>query len=196
MKIGVIILAAGSSRRLGEPKQLLEFEGKTLLRRAAETALAANAQKVVVVLGANSKIFRNEIVDLPLQITINQNWAKGMSGSIRIGLQRLLEIEPDLSAIVLLLCDQPFVTTKTIRRLIEKYQETKKLVVASEYDETFGVPALFAREMFNELLALKGDAGARFLIKKQAASGLAKILAQEAAFDVDTRADYQLLLQQ
>jgi molybdenum cofactor cytidylyltransferase len=194
MKIGVIILAAGSSRRLGEPKQLLKLEGKTLLRRTTETALAAKAQKVVVVLGANAEKFANELADLPLEITINRNWAEGMGGSIRAGLQKSLEIEPNLSAIVLLLCDQPFVSTETIRRLIEKYRETKKRVVACQYDETIGVPALFAREMFDKLLALEGDAGARILIKKQAACGLAKIAAPEAAFDIDTRADYQLLL--
>lgn len=194
MKFGILILAAGASSRLGEPKQLLKFKGKTLLRRAAETALATNAQQIVVVFGANAETFNQEIADLPVKIIVAADWASGMSASIKSGIEKLIEIEPELSVIVLLLCDQPFVTDQTVARLIKKYQETKKPIIVSEYNETVGVPALFARDMFDELLNLAGETGAKFLIKKQAASGLEKIAVPEAAFDVDTPADYKKLV--
>ena len=193
MKIGILILAAGASSRLGEAKQLLKFEGKTLLRRAAETALAANQYLVAVVLGFNADVLKTEIEDLPLEIVAATDWQDGMSRSISAGLRRLTETAPDLSAAVVMLCDQPLITLQTIEKLIEEYQKTGKAIVAAEYNETIGVPALFAREKFDELLALKGDAGARSLIKKQAASELAKIAVPEAAFDVDTPTDYKNL---
>ena len=193
-EIGILILAAGASSRLGAAKQLLKYEGKTLLRRAALTALAANTHLVAVVLGSNAEVLRKEIEDLPLEIVVAENWKEGMSRSIRAGLGQMIAAATDLSAVVVLLCDQPLVTSQTIKDLIEEYQKTKKPIVAAEYNQTLGVPALFAAEKFDHLLALEGDAGARGLIKKQAASGLAKIAVPEAAVDVDTFADYERLL--
>lgn len=188
------MLAAGASSRLGEPKQLLQFAGESLLRRAARAALLVENQKTVIVLGANHEKMICEIQDLPIEIVVNHDWQTGMSSSIKSGLAKLLEAEPELLAVILMLCDQPFVTAQTLVNLIEKFVETKKTVVACEYENTIGVPALFAPETFAELLDLKGEAGARFVIKKFAASGLAKITQPEAAFDVDTIEDYRRLL--
>lgn len=188
----VIILAAGNSTRLGKPKQLLEFQGKTLIRRAAETALAAGCENVVVVLGANSDRIKKEIENLPLKIVINENWESGMSSSIKTGLEKLLETEPNPSSVILTLCDQPLVDAKTILRLIETRHKTQKKIVACEYRETLGVPVIFSREMFKELLNLQGDAGAKFLIKKYL-SDAAKIPVPEAAIDIDTAEDYEKL---
>lgn len=192
--IGIALLAAGASSRLGEPKQLLRFQDETLLRRAARTALQVENQKTVVVLGANASIIHDEIADLPVETIVNHDWQNGMSSSIKSGLRKLLEIEPELSAVVLMLCDQPFVTAQTLMNLVEKFAATKKSIVACEYEKMVGVPALFARAMFGELLDLKGEAGARFVIKKFAAADLAKIAQPEAAFDVDTIEDYRQLL--
>lgn len=194
--IGIVLLAAGASTRMNnQSKQLLQFEGQSLLRRAAQTVLASASQKTVVVLGANAEKLKSEIEDLPIQIVINENWMSGMASSIKTGLSALLEENQNLAAVVVLLCDQPLVTAQTINSLIDTFKQTKNLIVASEYNETIGVPALFAREIFNELLNLKADSGAKFVIKKQAAS-VKKILVPEAAFDVDTLADYERLLQQ
>ena len=191
--IGIIILAAGSSTRMnGQPKQLLEFEGKTLLRRAAETALSSNLRPIVVVLGANAEKLLPEIKDLPILPAINENWASGMGGSIKTGLSVLLAENRGIEAAILMLCDQPFVTAETLNRLIETFQKTKKPIAACQYSDTIGVPALFAREMFAELSALQGDAGAKAVIKKHAAD-VAQTPAPEAAFDVDTQADFQKL---
>ncbi|HEX8565344.1 MAG TPA: nucleotidyltransferase family protein [Pyrinomonadaceae bacterium] len=193
-KIGIIILAAGASTRMnGEPKQLLEFEGKTLLRRAAETALSSGLRPIVVVLGANAEKLQPEIKNLPVLTAINENWATGMGGSIKTGLSVLLGENRGIEAAILMLCDQPFVTAKTLNRLVEAFQKTKKPIAACQYADTIGVPALFAREMFAELSDLQGDAGAKAVIKKHAAE-VAKTPAPEAAFDVDTQADFQKLL--
>jgi molybdenum cofactor cytidylyltransferase len=191
--IGIIILAAGASSRMnGQPKQLLEFEGKTLLRRATETALSSRFRPVVVVLGANAEKLLPEIKDLPVLPAINENWASGMGGSIKTGLSILLAENTDIEATILMLCDQPFVTAETLNRLAETFQKTKKPIAACQYADTLGVPALFAREMFAELSDLQGDAGAKAVIKKRAAD-LAQTRAPEAAFDVDTQADFQKL---
>ena len=190
-RIGVILLAAGASARMnGRPKQLLEFAGRTLLRRAAETVLNANCERIVVVLGANAELTAKEIVGLPLEIVVNENWAAGIGESIKTGASVL--VKDNLTAIVVMLGDQPFVTAETVRGLIEKYEQTAAPIVASFYNETTGVPALFAREMFHELTALSGDAGAKFVIKKHRARTVT-IAAPEAAFDVDTIADYERL---
>ncbi|HEX9927422.1 MAG TPA: nucleotidyltransferase family protein [Pyrinomonadaceae bacterium] len=192
-KIGIIILAAGASTRMnGKPKQLLEFEGKTLLRRAAETALSSGLRPVAVVLGANAEKLQTEIKDLPVHPAINENWASGMGGSIKTGLSVLLAENMDTEAAILMLCDQPFVTAETLNRLVETFQKTKKPIAACQYAETLGVPALFTREMFAELSDLQGDAGAKAVIRKHAAE-VAKTPAPEAAFDVDTQADFQNL---
>lgn len=190
-KIGIIILAAGNSSRMkGEPKQLLGFQGKTLLRRAAETALKAGFCPTIVVLGANREIFRKEIEDLPLEIAVNENWESGVSSSIREGLKAVLE--ENLDAVVFMLCDQPLITTQILRRLRDIFVETKKPIVASEYENTIGVPALFVREIFDELHNLQNDEGAKKIIKKDL-NRTALVAVPDAAFDVDTLKDYEQL---
>lgn len=190
-KIGLIILAAGSSSRMNhEPKQMLKFRGKTLLRRAAETALQSEFYSTVVVLGANQEKLRKDIEDLPLRITVNENWESGISSSIKKGLSALSEENPD--AVMIMLCDQPFVTTEVLQRLRDAFIETKKPIAASEYENTFGVPALFGREIFAELSNLQNDEGAKKIIKKDI-NRIAFVAVPEAAFDVDTLQDFEKL---
>jgi molybdenum cofactor cytidylyltransferase len=193
-KIGLILLAAGASNRLGNiPKQLLEFRGKTLIRHAAENALASKCGKICVVLGAQAENIKREIRDLPIEIAVNENWAKGMSASLKCGLEKLLESEPNLSAAVVTLGDQPLVDSTIINRLIEVFSDAQNPIVAAEYAGTVGVPAIFSRSVFDEILNLTADAGAQRIIKKYAAS-IGKIPVAEAAFDVDTPKDYENLL--
>jgi molybdenum cofactor cytidylyltransferase len=144
-------------------------------------------------LGANAETLKREIDDLAIEIVVNENWANGMSASLKCGLGKLLEVEPNLSAAVVALCDQPLIDSAIINRLVEVFRETQNQIVAAEYAETIGVPAIFARSMFDELMNLPGDGGAKQIIKKYAAS-LGKISVPEAAFDVDTRKDYENLL--
>ena len=191
-RIGIIILAGGESRKLGTPKQLVEFKGKSLLRHAAEVALRC-ANRVVVVLGAREEEIVEEIRDLPVEKVTNYAWKDGISTSLKKGLTKLVRLDPDVSAAVIMLSDQPLVSEHTIKALIEKYAASGKPIVASGYDGVLGVPALFAREVFDELLALQGDAGARVVIRKSDPERIATVEAPEAAFDVDTPADHERL---
>jgi len=192
-KIGIVILAAGGSTRFGEPKQLLQFEGTLFLRLAVDVALSSDPCQVVVVLGQDAAAAKDEIDGLPLKIVVNSDWQVGISSSIKGGLKKLLEDEPELAAVIFMLCDQPFVSRATIANLINNYTSTRKPIVASSYQETLGVPALFAREMFAELMDLKGDIGAKPVILSHAAD-VCKIDAPEVFSDIDTQADYEKLL--
>lgn len=192
IEIGIVILAAGASVRLGQPKQLLQFEGKTLLRRAVDAAIETNF-KTVVVLGANFEVIKSEIEDLEVEICLNENWLDGMSSSLKTGLQKLLEIAPNLSAVIVSLCDQPFVNSKVFTDLAENFRKTNALIVACEYGQTVGVPALFSSYIFDELLDLSSENGAKQIIKKYL-SQTKKISVPQAEIDIDTHEDYEKIL--
>jgi len=187
-KVGALLLAAGGSSRMGRGKQLLVYQGETLLRRAAETLLASTCSPLVVVLGAEFEEIKKEIEDLQIHIVHNENWQAGMSSSIKTGLVRLLQAGPDTSAVIITLCDQPDVTASHIGQLAKKFRETGSGIVAAAYSGTTGVPALFARRYFDELLNIEGDRGARNLIRS-ASADLSTVQIPEAAFDIDTAED-------
>jgi molybdenum cofactor cytidylyltransferase len=133
-----------------------------------------------------------------VRIVVNRVWAEGMSSSIRCGLRALAAID-EIGAAILLLCDQPFVTSEVIMRLVAAYHAQQTLLVAAEYEadgeQTRGVPALFARRLFPELLALRGAEGAHRLIRRHVAEANF-VAVPEAAFDVDTPANYLAVSQQ
>jgi molybdenum cofactor cytidylyltransferase len=191
-EIGIIVLAAGGSSRLGAAKQLLEFEGEKLLRRSIKTAGESKLGSVVVVLGAEFDEVQKNIADLSTDIVNNPNWATGMSSSIIAGLERIVSHSPSVSAAIFMLCDQPLVTSGTLQRIADVYSETNAKVVASEYNDTLGVPALFDRSLFDELRSLSGDKGAKSIINRHL-NEVAKLYAPEAAIDIDTLADYERL---
>lgn len=187
-KIGAILLAAGGSSRLGRPKQLVEFQGKTLIRRAAEMLVASVCSPVVVVLGAEVVRCSDELAGLDISICINENWSDGISSSIKAGLRYLLDLQPDVDAAVIALCDQPFVIDKDLNLLCETFLTAGLPIVAARYGETIGVPALFASEMFDELFSLEGDEGARKLIRRYVDT-TSTVEIGRAKFDIDTRND-------
>ena len=186
-KIGGIVLAAGGSSRLGRPKQFLQFKSRSLLRHAAQTMAASICDPIVVVLGAESDEAAAQIKDLPVATCLNENWRLGMSCSIKVGLAKLIEMAPKIDAVLISLCDQPFITSKILNRFSEKFAVTDVSIVAAKYNEVNGVPALFSRELFIELSRLEGDKGARDLIRSL--TDLATINLPEAAFDIDTLED-------
>jgi molybdenum cofactor cytidylyltransferase len=193
--VGVVVLAAGASRRMGEPKQLLRYGGESLLRRAVQAALGSRCRPVVVVLGAHAEVLRGEAAGA--QVVVNEEWAEGMSSSIRCGLRALDAATPVLAdAAILTLCDQPFVTSEVIDRLVAAYEEKRPALVASRYESggeaTTGVPALFSRELFAELMELRGAEGAKRVITRHA-SEATHVSVPEASFDVDTPEDYRSL---
>ncbi len=192
VKIGGLLLAAGGSSRLGQPKQLLQFQGKTLLRRAVETLVSSECMPVVVVLGAEIDKSQAEIAEISVNISINNDWRTGMSSSIKTGLKELLNIEPNLAAVIITLCDQPYITVGKIDLFTAEFYRNGATIIAAKYGETVGVPALFSRELFDELLHLEGDKGARDLIRNRTKVSTIKL--DEAAFDIDTSGAFENLM--
>ena len=192
-KIGAILLAAGGSSRLGRPKQLLQFQGTTLLRRAAETLVASNCSNVVVVLGAEIEGSTAELTGLSVHVSINNDWENGMSSSIKAGLNDLLALAPDIDAVVIALCDQPNISSTDIDALIAAFDATRQNIVAAGYSGTTGVPALFPRTLFDDLRNLTGDKGARDLIRHH--KNLTVMRLDAANIDIDTPDDLDRLKQ-
>jgi molybdenum cofactor cytidylyltransferase len=191
--IGALILAAGQSSRLGRPKQILGFRGKSLLRRMADAASDAKCSPVVVVLGSDAKLVREELNQTSAKIVENENWQRGIGTSIRAGVRYLIANAPSLDAILLLVCDQPFVDARLIKRAIKLREKTNKPIVASGYSDTLGVPALFDRSCFGELIALRDDSGAKPIILRDP-ERVAQFSFPEGAIDIDTTEDYEKLI--
>jgi molybdenum cofactor cytidylyltransferase len=189
----LVLLAAGTSSRLGRPKQLLPYDGVTLLRHAATTALASPCRPVVVVIGAHAGAMRAELAGLDAEIVENALWAEGLSTSIRFGVEAAQRLAPDASAVVLMLCDQPRVTTALIEDLVRAHHAGAS-IAASAYAGTVGVPALFAKEFFPRLTGLTRDQGAKRILMDHSDAVVA-IDFPGGALDVDTAEDYEGLSQ-
>jgi molybdenum cofactor cytidylyltransferase len=190
--VGAVILAAGSSSRMGSPKQILQFRGMSLVRRAAVAALDAGCSPVIVVTGANAALTRSEFDGLDVSNVLNTDWETGIASSIRAGIDGLISAHADVDAAVVMLCDQPHVTAAIISGLIAARRNTASPIVASTYVESFGVPALFGKELFTELARLEGTAGAKQVIKRHASE--AHFLPFPAGdVDVDTPEDFSRL---
>jgi molybdenum cofactor cytidylyltransferase len=160
-RIAAVVLAAGASTRLGQAKQLVRVAGESLLRRTARMALEAGCAAVVVVLGFEAERMRPELDGLPVKITENPRWAEGMASSLRCGVESVQRMEPD--GVLLLVCDQPRLSAEHLRILLSRHRG-KQTITASAYAGNMGVPVVFGRELFPELLALQGDQGARAVI--------------------------------
>lgn len=188
---GIIILAAGASSRMGQPKQQLMYEGKTLLQRSVEAALQVQNAHIIVVLGANYEIINESIQEQRVRIVYNPDWASGMSSSIIAGLQAFLD-EDTIDDVLIMLCDQPYVDAGVLNKLINLKPAQKNYVIACKYGSSAGVPALFSRGYFDELLALNGQDGAKKVLLRHAD----KLLIHEfkkGSIDIDTPDDYQQL---
>jgi molybdenum cofactor cytidylyltransferase len=183
-RIGAIVLAAGGSTRLGEPKQLLKFHGETLVHAAVRAAREGGCDTVCVVTGHAQAEVENAIADLNPIPAHNKEWQRGMGSSVRVGLSAVGPV----SAVVLLACDQPAVDGRVIRLLVERYDRTGRAVVASQYFGTLGIPALFDKSCFAELRFLPDDRGAKAVI--QADPGRVTAFEfSDGAFDIDSARD-------
>ncbi|CAN5519923.1 hypothetical protein BH09BAC6_BH09BAC6_27680 [soil metagenome] len=189
---GIIILAAGSSTRLGSAKQNLIYKGGTLLQKAVAAALGSVGETIVVVLGANAGVIEPTIQNKPVHIVHNVDWEEGMASSIRIGIDALTKLEPKVNAVVLMLCDQPYVDAAVIDSLVTAKANVAGCIAACAYNDTVGPPALFDACYFEELLLLKGHDGAKKLMMKY----INKVISVPfvlGGVDIDTIADYDKL---
>lgn len=193
METGILILAAGNSSRLGEPKQLLNFKGKTLLRNVVEEALKVS-DSVIVVTGSNHSEISKEIDNLEVKITENISWNEGMGSSIKIGIAELLNSFPAVENCIISVCDQPFIEASVFSYLIQMQKDSQKEIVASKYSDTLGTPVLFSKKYFKELFCLSGSEGAKKLLQKFK-DDIAEISFEQGAIDIDTPSDYQKLIQ-
>lgn len=184
-----MVLAAGASTRMGSPKQLLPYEGKSLIRHCVQNALASRSFPVVVVLGANKDLIKLELEDMPVFIAENPDWEEGMASSIRCGMEMLLTVHPGINGVIVMLCDQPFVNALFINQLLETFEKEPHPVIASFYGNEFGVPALFHRDLFYNLSALQGNGGAKKLIM-QHKGDVVPVAFPEGLIDIDTPEDY------
>lgn len=174
--------------RLGQPKQLLPYQDKTLLRHAAEMACgfppSPRPTAVIVVLGAHAEQIAPTLEGLPVTITLAEDWQEGMAASLRAGIRAV----GDCDAALVMLCDQPLMTTELLAALLQAWEPGS--IVASDYGEALGPPCVFDRAYFPELLALTGDSGARKLLKKYPCRTVAF---PGGRVDVDTLTDWQAL---
>lgn len=187
----IVILAAGNSSRLGRPKQLLPWHGKNLLQHAVETALEITTQPVVVT-GAHADQLVAAVDANQVQVVYNPEWQQGIASSIRCGLLALLNRTPAPEQVIFMVCDQPFVTSELLLDLINEQQKSGKTIVASAYAGTLGIPALFEKTMFPQLLDLQGDHGAKKLMQ-QHPDQTAAVSFPQGNIDIDTVEEYEKL---
>jgi molybdenum cofactor cytidylyltransferase len=186
--IAGVLLAAGSSSRMGENKLLLRLGGEALVRRSAATALAAGLDPLVVVLGHDAERVRGELAGLRCELVVNPHHARGMNGSVRCGVAAVPERAP---AAVVLLADMPLVTAGMVRDLLARYRAGAAPLVVSEYGGVLAPPMLYDRSLFGELGEQEGDGCGKRVVKRHRAE--AEVVAHPAAAlaDLDAPVDYE-----
>lgn len=189
MKTGIILLAAGSSSRLGQAKQLIKYQGKTLIQHSIEAAQHSAADDLVVVLGCNPELIQTGIESKEVTVLVHAHWEEGMSSSMQCGLRHLIET-CQVEQVILMLCDQPYVSQGLLDQLLEEKKNSGKGIVACSYAGTVGVPTLLDQCYYPELLALKGAEGAKkVILNHQVDTFLVDF--PLGAIDLDTEEDVQ-----
>ncbi len=191
----VLIIAAGESKRMGTPKQLLNVEGETLINRMIHIVKKAVCFPVYVVLGASAETIQAQLPKLDIKIVHNAHWQEGMASSIRIGLNTAKAQNQALDGVMVVVCDQPYITENTITALLELQKEKDTPMAAAYYDQVMGTPALFHQTIFDEIISLKGDIGAKKIIQSRPEE-VAKLHFEKGLLDIDTKEDYQALLKE
>ena len=187
-----ILLAAGASVRFGKPKQLLSYKGKSLSQNMISAAMSVGLNPIIVVVGAHATLITDEISESNVHIAQNQNWKEGIASSIRCGILALQKIDPACDATVLMVCDQPHITSSLLNDMVAEQRKTGKPIVAAHYSGIAGTPVLFHKIFFPELLLLQGDKGAAKILKEQA-DQVATVSFPLGAIDIDTTEDYDML---
>ncbi|MCF6352636.1 MAG: nucleotidyltransferase family protein [Cyclobacteriaceae bacterium] len=190
--IAIIILAAGASTRMGEPKQLLTWGNTTLLNHTIEQAVNSKSDAVYIVLGANYTAIKKSIIRKQATILYFKNWQEGMGSSIAYGVQNLPPSKFD--GILIMLADQPQIDSLFFNKLINEFKKGSKPIIATKYEEKVGVPAIFNASFFNQLTQLEGEKGGKLLLEKNL-KNLSLLLPNSTYEDIDTQEDYKKLVQ-
>ena len=189
MTMPALILAAGGSRRLGHPKQLVRVEDEPLLARALRVARASGAQPVVIVLGGSLKQIQGSVDVSGAIVVLNDHWMRGVASSIHAGLRAIEHRCADAGGVLIVACDQPHLSAEHLRRMIGAFeQNNSEKMVASGYAATLGIPAIFPRSLFPKLYELEGDRGARSLLLDPQAD-VVEIPFEGGEIDIDTPED-------
>lgn len=164
----IMILAAGNSSRLGQPKQLVKFRGKSLLNGAIEEGSLSSIKDIFIILGNHSYDHKRQLPrHIKVDVAINEAWEWGMGNSLRFGLQYALLKEPNLKAIIVSVCDQPFLEATVLDSMVTAFQQSPEKIVACKYqNDAFGVPVLFPEKYFNDLLLCEDSVGAKSIVKR------------------------------
>lgn len=188
--VGAIILAAGSSSRLGQSKQLLKIGNETLIARIVRIVKMSKVDVPVVVLGSEFERHFSALSGSNIKTTYNSEWQEGIGSSIKAGLAFLLNGHPQVTSVIILTCDQVALSSEHLNAIIQRHKTTGASVVASSYHSTVGVPALFSKIHFPALQELHGSQGAKSLIQKYS-SEVQSIAFEGGSVDIDTLEDYQ-----
>lgn len=190
MSTGILILAAGSASRMQQPKMLLPFGKGTILSHLLEETKAVHPKLICVVTGYYHTAMLPLLQTEPVMIVYNERWQEGMAGSIKTGLSALLEQQPELDSVMVLVSDQPFITRKLLLEMIETQQESGKAIVAAFYNGVKGTPVLFNKQYFHHLQELQGDKGAKSILQL-VPDDIATVDFAEGEMDIDTPEDYE-----
>ena len=187
--MAAIILAAGGSKRMGQPKQLLPVGGMPMVRRVTESVCAAGLDQVILVAGANAKAVEGAVAGLPVELVTNKDWAAGLSGSLRLG---ICALRKEIQAALMVLADQPALTPDLLRALTARYLATRAPIVVPYFEGRRGNPVLFARKLFPDLMSVQGDQGGRALFARYQQQ-MERVETHDPAvlLDIDTRQDYE-----
>ncbi|HEX4267918.1 MAG TPA: nucleotidyltransferase family protein [Steroidobacteraceae bacterium] len=180
-----IVLAAGASTRFGSAKQLVRIGDRPLLSLIAGRTAEVVGHALLIVLGARAAELAPLLKHSPGSVVVNRDWRDGLASSIRAGIARL---PPSCDGVMLVLADQACVTAEDLRRLAGAWRRQPLCVVAAQYGADVGAPSIFPRHLFGELSELRGDSGARMLLKRHADT-LVRVPMTSAAFDLDTPDD-------
>ncbi|TYA92110.1 nucleotidyltransferase family protein [Seonamhaeicola marinus] len=192
--MSIIILAAGAASRMGKPKQLLPFKNSTLLEHSISQALNSKIKEVYCILGANSENIKKTVSSSQITFIDNPKWKEGLSTSIVKGINYLETLEKTFDAVLIMLCDQPFINAHYIDLLMDTFAKNPKSIIASNYGGKHGVPAIFPKKTFQYLAKLEGDKGAKEVLN----NGFFNVISvtpksKEVLKDIDTPEDYESL---
>lgn len=183
--VAIFILAAGSSSRMGSPKQLVKIGDKNLLQMTTEAASKSKANEVFILLGYQAKLIEKEINLADVQILYNEDWNNGIGTSVKLAAKELLTKHLEFDSAIFTVCDLPYLTESHFDKLINTHLITSKPIIASSYNGINGVPALFDRSQFAKLLVIPDHTGAKPIIDYAQPEDITTVPFEEGLLDID-----------